>query len=719
MAAESGVIELVFRAKLDQLDKDMQAARSKATGAAEQMGSEVESKVTSKLSGAGKAALGLGATLASAGIAAKLKDAAMAASDLGEAQNANNVIFKDGAPTIDAFAKGALKNLGLAEITVRNLASSVGGMFNAVGLESSVATEMTTGLITRARDVGSVFNESAQVVTEAFGAALRGESEPARRFGVFLNADALAAEALSSGLVKAEVSTVAITDAQFKAEAATKAHAEAVRKHGANSAEAAAAAAAMEKAQEAVTKAMEGSKVELTDAQKMQAAYQIIMRSTEVAAGDYANTQDSLANKTQRNAEAQKEAAATLGESVAPLMSKLTGLTTDLMDIFVKLPGPVQTGIAALLGIGVVAGPLGSLIGLFTTLFGKTVAQAGANVAAGGTAAGASGGFFAMAAGLWATLWPILAVLGAIALIALGVYLVIKHWDTIKEATGAAWNWVKDHIAVILQTIFVLLTGGLGLAVLAVVKNWDSIKAATAAAWDWVTDHIALAGRIILAVLTGGMSEVTMAVVRNWDRITEFTSSAWSRITEAVSGGISDVVSFMAGLPGRILGAVGNLGGLLWNAGVDVVRGLINGIGSMGSALWNAVTGFISRNIPGPVKKILGIGSPSKVAFDLMLDVGAGMVGGLEASQAMVARAAGSLGGMVLTQPSVMDLAVRAHTNASADLSRLATFGGDQAPASGGDTYIIQGSLVHERELQEMGRNGTARVVRYNGTPGF
>lgn len=485
-----GTLEIIVRGRLGELDKDLDSARKKAAKAGADAGDELEQQMSTSagaarghLSSVGKAAVAAGGLLASAGLAGMLHDAAMASSDLGEAQNANNVIFKNAAPTIDAFATSALKTLGLAEITVRTLAASVGGMFNAVGIESSTAAKMTTELITRARDVGSVFNESADVVTQAFGSALRGEAEPARRFGVFITADAIAAEALTSGLVKAQVNTVAVKDAQIQAEAAQKKYAEAVKAHGENSIEAANARDTLRSAEEKVLKSMQGSKVELDAAQKMQAAYQIVMRSTEVAAGDYANTQDSLANKTQRQSEAAKEASATLGESVAPLMSRITSLTMGLMDVFVKLPGPVQTGIAALLGIGVVAGPLGSLIGLFGALTGRTAAQAAANTAAGTTAAASSGGFFAMAAGLWATVAPFVPLMLAIgALIAIGV-LLWKNWDTVMDVGRTVFGWLGG-VAVgalrLLKDNLLYLLGPIGI----VIKNIDSIKAAGSAVMD-------------------------------------------------------------------------------------------------------------------------------------------------------------------------------------------------------------------------------------------
>ena len=80
----------------------------------------------------------------------------------------------------------------------------------------------------------------------------------------------------------------------------------------------------------------------------------------------------------------------------------------------------------------------------------------------------------------------------------------------------------------------------------------------------------------------------------------------------AERNGLSDVISFFAGVPGKILSAIGDLGSLLLSAGEDVMHGLVqgieNGIGWVGDAL----KGVVSK-IKSFVTNPLGIWSPSKV----------------------------------------------------------------------------------------------------------
>lgn len=90
---------------------------------------------------------------------------------------------------------------------------------------------------------------------------------------------------------------------------------------------------------------------------------------------------------------------------------------------------------------------------------------------------------------------------------------------------------------------------------------------------------------------------------------------------------IGNVVAFVKALPGRIVDAAVDFINTLYNAGRNIIQGLINGIGSMGSAVWNYVKGFADRYITQPIKEALGIASPSQVMAD---EVGRQIPAGIE-----------------------------------------------------------------------------------------
>lgn len=75
----------------------------------------------------------------------------------------------------------------------------------------------------------------------------------------------------------------------------------------------------------------------------------------------------------------------------------------------------------------------------------------------------------------------------------------------------------------------------------------------------------------------------------------------------------SDVINFFSGLPGKIMGALGNLRDRFLSVGRDIIEGLVSGVTGAVGRLVDSVRGAVSSAIDG-AKHLLGIGSPSTVA---------------------------------------------------------------------------------------------------------
>lgn len=84
----------------------------------------------------------------------------------------------------------------------------------------------------------------------------------------------------------------------------------------------------------------------------------------------------------------------------------------------------------------------------------------------------------------------------------------------------------------------------------------------------------------------------------------------------AISQRIGSIVGYFRAMPGRLIGALGNLGGRLVSAGRDLMRGFISGVQDYASRLVSSVTAPISDAI-GRAKDLLGISSPSKVFAEI------------------------------------------------------------------------------------------------------
>jgi len=212
----------------------------------------------------GKASLAFGA------IAIGAKGTIDAASDLNESMSKTSVVFEDATDSIVKFSETSATSIGLSQKAALEAASDFAIFGKAAGLTGKDLSAFSTDTLTLAADLASFNNVSLDEAINAIGAGLRGESEPLRRFGVLLSADAVEAEALRMGLEK-------------------------------------------------------GTKG-FTDQQKVLARQSLIMEQTTIQQGDFARTSEGAANQ-QRILTAQMEDAKTkIGQGLLPIYQQLIAL---------------------------------------------------------------------------------------------------------------------------------------------------------------------------------------------------------------------------------------------------------------------------------------------------------------------------------------------------------------------------------------------------------
>jgi TP901 family phage tail tape measure protein len=117
-------------------------------------------------------------------------------------------------------------------------------------------------------------------------------------------------------------------------------------------------------------------------------------------------------------------------------------------------------------------------------------------------------------------------------------------------------------------------------------------------------------------------------------------SAAWARNTfTAVTGWFAQlpgrVMAFITGLPGQIKGVFASAGSWLYNAGRDVVMGLVHGLQSAAGNALGAVKNLGSNMLSG-FKSAMGISSPSRVFAEAGRWIPAGIAQGITANMGQV-----------------------------------------------------------------------------------
>ena len=239
-----------------------------------------------------KAALPAAAALA--GLAAAGYQTAKAASDFNETINKSKVIFGNASAGIEKFAESAAKNIGQSKQEAVDAAATFGIFGKAAGKTGEDLAKFSVDLVKLSSDVASFNNAKPAEVALAFGAALRGEAEPVRRFGVLLNDAAIKAEAMRLGI-------------------------------------------------------FEGSGA-LSAQQKVLAVQSLLIKQTSDAQGDFARTSEGAANQ-QRILEATiKDLKVDLGQAFLPILEKVLPKLVTFAS-WAADNTPIILGVASAVGV--------------------------------------------------------------------------------------------------------------------------------------------------------------------------------------------------------------------------------------------------------------------------------------------------------------------------------------------------------------------------------
>lgn len=576
----------------------------------------------------GIAALGtrLFAPLAAAAAAVSLggffKDAVAGASDLNESSTKIQAIFGKASGAVQDFAKQGAKALGQTQLQVLDAAASFGTFGKAAGLQGPALAKFSTGLAGLSTDLASFFNTSPEEAAQAIAAGLRGESEPLRQYGVLLDDATLRQEALKQGLIKT-------------------------------------------------------TKQALTPQQKVLAAQAVIYKQTKDAQGDFARTSGGLANQ-QRILSAQfSDFRTNVGKALLPVVLKVV---TGLNNL-----GPV------LKRVGQFLSPVKeAFVVFFEALKGGEVTTIGPLGRIGDAAYALRDAFFqvlpkvqalfAQVVGIVTTrvlpavkLFAQYVITNAVPILqALGQIVVTKIVPAFLAVAGFIYGRVYPALVAIvlavaarlkpvLDQLFATIQTRIIPVIQLVAKKfqewWPTIQKVVSfvvSLLGWILKLAAsILGKVLPVVLRFAGFLLTV-VVKALIAVIEFVAKvigALIRLGGAVVGGVKKFIAFERGvagvigrvirffidLPGKIVGALGDLGGTLKGVGVNMVEGLWEGIKSMGSWLTDKVTSFFSKAIPGPVKKAFGIKSPSKLmAKEVGRWIPLGVVKGIESQAGAV-----------------------------------------------------------------------------------
>lgn len=482
------------------------------------------------MKGLAAGAIGFGATAAFA----LGKQAVGAASNLQQSMGAVDDVFKSSAKEVHAYAQKAADAVGLSRNQYNEMATLIGTQLKNGGTAANQLADQANKVIKIGADLSAQFGGSTKDAVDALSAALKGERDPIEKYGISLTQNAIDAEAAALGYKKVNG--------------------------------------------------------QLTTQATQAATLSLIHKQSADSTGKFARETDTLAHKQQVLSAKWEDAKAKLGNMLLPIVTKVTGFIADhIVPLIGKLPG-------LLAGLGRIIG--GVFVGAWRLLVGVVKAAASALQIAwevikmvfqlGVTAVTAVMSGLATVVG-WA--WEGVKMVftaaisvvkfaweGFLALLRGGAAVISAIFTGIATVASWVWTGIKTVISgagAVIQGVWnglKVAAGWLGSAfqgLLGVVKSiWNGIKTAIGAAAHQV--------KITFQTIIGSIGMVIgwfgKLLSKVWNVMGQIISSIWN--------GIVKVVSWVAGIPGKIVKAFGNAGKILLNVGKNIIKGLWDGIKS-------------------------------------------------------------------------------------------------------------------------------------------
>lgn len=606
--------------------------------------------------------VGIAAGAAAFGVAAVgIGKSIDAASDLNEEISKTGVVFGKASKGVLSWSETASERLGLSRTEALSAAGAYGNMFKTIGIGDRPAADMSKRFVGLAADMASFHNADPSDMLDKLRSGLSGEAEPLRQYGVLLSEARVQQEAYRTGIAKA------------------------------------------------------GEK--LTEQQKVQARYSLILKDTAKAQGDVERTSGSFANQ-QRKLKAQfADLQAQVGQKFLPIAVKvITFINDEGPKAFRAVQSAVQD-LAARFGptIQKIAAALGPFVQDLITRLPGAFAQLKANVVPVAQAL----------MDAWGRVIPVLIdafnrLKGPVIEIAT---ILVHWWGSLADIARQAWTKIAQVLEQNrgkLQNIFAAI--GVLLKVLAAAMKVLAAVAVPILKLVFIqilprAINVAIAILDVLASVIRGTSKVVVgfanALKTAFNAVKNFLSGVEGAVKGAFSGAESwlrnagkavidgflsgaraafgTVTGALAKVRSNVTSAVSGATQWLYSAGRDVITGFLNGIRSMAGNIISAIKETITDKLPGYVKKALGISSPSRVFHEIGRNIGLGLAKGIRDSKRDVLQAAQQVfSSLIQAAPSAMDRVSSAFAPMGDILSRA--FGQRQAAVQ----------TPAERQLQQL-----------------
>lgn len=231
-------------------------------------------------------------------------------------------------------------------------------------------------------------------------------------------------------------------------------------------------------------------------------------------------------------------------------------------------------------------------------------------------------------------------------------------WGGIKTKAEDIWNSIATFFSNLWATITTAVTTAWNGITTYFSNLWTGIKTTATTKWNEFT-----------AWLSGLWTNIKNTATTKWNQFTSWIGGIWSSIKSTAITKWNEVKDYITGIPSRVISGIGNGLETLKNFGKNIIQGMWNGINDKADWIKEKVGDLVKRIIPEPIRKALGIASPSKVVAAITKWVPAGMIVGIESGANAVTKSSIGLASRVVGGiASVVDKSTNSMLNIGREL---------------------------------------------------
>jgi len=222
--------------------------------------------------------------------------------------------------------------------------------------------------------------------------------------------------------------------------------------------------------------------------------------------------------------------------------------------------------------------------------------------------------------------WTLIQQLFAVAFLV--IYSIFTgNWALLGQTVWAFMTTVQ-------QTIANLMTGIISFF----INGWNNMSSTVSSAWSRIVSAVSNGVNMAIAFIASLPGRAVAALVSFGSYLASSAGAGWRAFIAACQTGGRNVISFISGIPARIKDALSSAASMMYNVGVNIVQGLINGIRSMIDNVISWARNLVISAV-NAAKNAVGIKSPSRVWANIGVMSGLGLVNGLKAMRSSVTAA--------------------------------------------------------------------------------